>query len=401
MLKKILIIAGLLVLLVGLPLWSKHNRGSSAAEVDVTAASQSIIKSSILASGQLAYREQVQLRSEVIAQVTEVHVKEADGVRKGDLLISLNTETYDAQVEQAEARVRISQIAIERQKLLIENLERRYGNARELMRKQLVDEDSFATLGNELAVAKIDLQTQTESLSQARAALDQSRDLLSKTRILSPIDGIVIQVEVKAGETVIAGTTNIPGSTLMVVADPSEMLVEVRVDEADIAQVREGQQADIFAAAFPDTPLRGQVESIATTARAMAGQQSLAFLVKILLEEQDELEVRSGMSGRAEIYTETSDETLAVPIQAVRYDDSDEADATEGSSATFVFIFDDGIARRRDVMVGISSDSEQEILSGLEAGETVITGPFRVLRTLDDGDPVTRREQSDDSSRET
>lgn len=393
MIKKVLIAAGLLAVLVGAPLWSKYHRGGDADIVDLAPASRSVIKSSILASGSLAYREQVQLRSEVIAQVTQVHVKEADRVNRGNLLISLNTETYDAQVEQAQALVRIQEIAIDRQQLQIQNMERRHRNAQELVRERLVDEDSFANLSNELEIARVDLASQMESLSQARAALAQSQDLLSKTRILSPIDGLVIQVEVKAGETVIAGTTNIPGSTLMVVADPSEMLAEVQVDEADIAQVREGQEAAIFAAAFPDQPLHGKVESIATTARSAPGQQSLSFLVKILLEEQSELAVRSGMSGRAEIYTETSEETLAVPIQAVLYEE--EEAAQDGESDTYVLIFDDGLARRRDVSIGVSSDSEQEITAGLELGEQVISGPFRVLRHLKDGDPVEQRSSQD------
>ena len=145
------------------------------------------------------------------------------------------------------------------------------------MRKQLVDEDSFANLGRRAGSSPSGpALADRGSLSQARAALAQAADLLSKTRILSPIDGIVIQVEVKAGETVIAGTTNMPGSTLMVVADPSEMLAEVRVDEADIAQVREGQQADIFAAAFPDHAIaRAGGIHRHHRARQAPGQQSL------------------------------------------------------------------------------------------------------------------------------
>ena len=395
--KKFLIFAGIAVALVALVLLSRMNRGGDSEAVDLATVERSVIRSSILASGTLAFREQVQLRSEVIAQVTEVHVEESDRVRRGDLVISLNPENFAAQVEQADARVRIQQIAIERQRLAIENLERRYRNAQELVRKNLVDEDSFENLSNELEMARVDLRSQQEQLSQARAALAQSEDLLSKTRILSPIDGIVIQLDVKAGETVIAGTTNIPGSTLMVIADPSEMLVEVKVDEADIAQVREGQRADIYAAAYPDTPLGGTVESIAPTARQAQGQQSLSFLVKILLDEQDELAVRSGMSARAEIYTETSEETLSVPIQAVQYDDEAETADGDTEPATYVFLARDGKALRRDVETGMSSDSEQEIVSGVAEGDRVIVGPFRTLRDLQDGDPIEERSEGDEN----
>ncbi|MFC1701566.1 efflux RND transporter periplasmic adaptor subunit, partial [Pseudomonadota bacterium] len=233
-----------------------------------------------------------------------------------------------------------------------------------------------------------------ESLAQARAALDQSEELLSKTRILSPIDGVVIQLDLKVGETVIAGTTNIPGSTMMVIADPSVTLTEVQVDEADIAQVREGQSADIFTAAYPDTPLTGTIQSIASVARQTAGQASLSFLVKILVDEQDFMIIRPGMSVRADIYTQSSEETLAVPVQAVLYDEASAEDekVKDNKEKTYVFVLEDGKAVRKDVEVGISSDSDQEIIKGLEQGETVITGPFRVLRDLEDGDSVEEKE---------
>jgi len=392
--KKILIFAALAALLVAVPLISKLTRGTDAKQVEIQKVEFKLIKSSILASGTLAYREQVQLRSEVIGQVTELHVEEADQVKKGELVITLDPKNYQAQVDQAEARVRIQQIAIERQRLLIKTLADRFERQKKMFAKDLVDEDSYEALESELALAKVDLRSLQESLTQARAALDQAEDLLSKTRITSPIDGVVIQLDLKVGETVIAGTTNIPGSTMMVIADPSETLTEVQVDEADIAQVRVGQGADIFTAAYPDTPLSGTVQSIASVARQTQGQASLSFLVKILLDEQREMTIRPGMSVRADIYTQSSEETLAVPVQAVLFDEEiDEDDkARDKEEQTYVFVMEDGKAVRKDVDVGISSDSDQEITAGLEQGETIIFGPFRVLRDMNDGDTVEEKE---------
>lgn len=398
--KKILIFAGLAVVLVGLPLLSKFTGGSDAKQVEVQAVEYKLIKSSILASGTLAFREQVQLRSEVIGQVIEVHVEEADKVIKGDPVITLDPKTYQAQVDQAEARVRMAQIAIERQRLLIKNLTDRFERQKKMFAKNLVDEDSYEALESELSLAHVDQRSLEESLLQARAALDQSEDLLSKTRITSPIDGVVIQVDIKVGETVIAGTTNIPGSTMMVIADPSETLTEVQVDEADIAQVREGQNADIFTAAYPDTPLAGTIQSIATVARAKPGQQSLSFLVKILLDEQDTMSIRPGMSVRADIYTESSEETLAVPVQAVRYEEELDEEAKGKDEQAFVFVMEDGKAVRKDVETGISSDSDQEIRDGLKEGEIVVSGPFRVLRHLQDGEEIEEKEDDEDEDDE-
>ena len=395
MVRKLLIFGGLAAALLALVLWSKFQRGNDAETVQSASAERKLIRSSILASGTLAYREQVQLRSEVIAKVIDVHVAEADPVQKGDLLISLDPENFEAQLQQADAGVRLQEIAIDRQQLRVQNLARRTRNQRELLRNNLVDENTVENLVNELAVAKVDLVSLEESLAQARAARAQAADLLSKTQIVSPIDGIVIQVDVKVGETVIAGTTNIPGSTIMVVADTSEMLIEVRVDEADVAQVSAGQRADIFAAAFPDDALGGAVESIGTTARQTAGQQSLWFLVKILLDDPEVFAVRSGMSARADIYTQSAEETLAVPIQAVRYDEENRTDS--GTDQAYVLRLEDGKAVRQNVSLGLSSDSDQEITEGLSEGDRVITGPFRVLRQLRDGDAVQESDSKDES----
>jgi HlyD family secretion protein len=394
--KKFLIFAVIAALLVGLPLVSKLTDKSEAKQVEIQKAELKPIKSSILASGTLAFREQVQLRSEVIGQVTELHVEEADQVLKGDLVITLDPKTYQAQVEQAEARVRIQQIAIERQRLMIKTLAARFERQKTMFAKNLVDEDSYEALESELSLSKVDLRSLQESLTQASAALDQSEDLLSKTSIRSPIDGVVIQLDIKVGETVIAGTTNIPGSTMMVIADPSETLTEVQVDEADIAQVSEGQKADIFAAAYPDTPLTGTIQTIASVARKTQGQASLSFLVKILLDEQDKLAIRPGMSVRADIYTQTSEETLTVPVQAVLYDEDIDKEEEGEKEKSYVYIFRDGKAVRRDVEIGISSDSDQEITEGLNEGDIIIFGPYKVLRYLADGDEVEEAEEDEE-----
>jgi len=398
--KKILIFAGLGVLLVGLPLLSKCTAGTDAKQIEVQKVELKPIKSSILASGTLTFRQQVQLRSEVIGQVTELHVEEADEVMKGEPVITLEPKTYQAQVDQAEAQVRIQQIAIERQRLLISTLADRFERQKAMFARNLVDEDGYESLKSDLALARVDLRSVQESLAQGRAALDQSEELLSKTRIKSPIDGVVIQVDIKVGETVIAGTTNIPGSTMMVIADPSETLTEVQVDEADIAQVREGQSADVFTAAYPDTPLSGTIQSIASVARQTPGQASLSFLVKILMDKQDSMTIRPGMSVRADIYTETSDETLAIPVQAVLYDEDTDQDEKGAKEQTYVFVMQDGKAIRKDVEVGISSDSDQEITDGLEEGELVIIGPYRILRHLMDGEDVEEQEEDDDATEE-
>ena len=382
--KKLLIFAGLAALLIGIPLIAKITGAVNAKQVDVREVEAKLVRSSILASGALAFREQVLLRPEVVGQVIELHVEEADPVAKGDPVITLESRTHQAQVKQAQARVRIQQIAIERQRVLIETLGKRFERQQAMFARNLLDEDSYDSMQSDLALARVDLHSFQESLAQARAALDQAENLLSKTRITSPIDGVVIQIDVKVGETVVAGITNIPGSAMMVIADPSATLTEVQVDEADIGQVRQGQTADVYTAAYPYTPLAGTVQSVASVARQTAGEAGLSFLVKILLHEQNSILIRPGMSVRADIYTRSRENTLAVPVQAVLYDE----DTGGEDEQAYVFVMRDGKAVRRNVSVGIASDSDQEITDGLEAGERVIYGPYRVLRHLLDGEDV-------------
>ena len=414
--RKALVFVALGVALVAQPLVARYGRGDSAKAVEATPVAAKAIRSSVLASGVLAYHEQVQLRSEVIGKAARVPVEEGDEVSAGDVIVALDQDQFLAQRDQQRANVRMQELAIERQRVLLANLERQVERTRNLFQRGLVDANSQEAQENELALAKVDLGTRQQALTQARALLEQAEDNLAKTEIRSPLDGIVIQLDVKPGEAVIAGTTNIPGSTLAVIADTSQMLAELRVDETDIATVQVGQTAAIYPAAFPDAALAGRVESIATSAQRAEGQQNLSFEVRVVLDDQRN-RVRPGMSCRAELHTETSEDALAVPVQSVQYDEDaapareDEAQdpdapARDAEDTAYVFVIEDGTARRREVETGISSDSEIEILSGLKPGEPVVSGPFRVLRTLRDGDRVklqedTKRAGSDEDEADT
>lgn len=393
--RKLLVFLAIGTVLVLAVVFSRVGGSDSAKLVEITTVQTETVRSAVLASGQLIFRDQVQLSSELFGRVAHVWFEQGDEVKAGDVIVGLEPDQVQAQVDQQAANVRMQEIAIERQQLLVENLERRVDRTRELHSRQLVDSDSQETAENELLMARKDLLSRQEALSQARAALVQARDNFERSNIRSPIDGIIIQLDVKPGESVIAGTTNIQGSTIAMIADTSSMLARLQVDEADIASVALGQEADIFAAAFPDTPLAGVVERIATTARRAMGQQNLSFEVEVRLHDAEQVAVRSGMSARAEIFTESRDDTLALPIQAVQFDE----DADSGEQRTHVFVEDNGVARRRVVRTGLSSDSHIEILEGLELGERVVTGPFRVLRTLREGDRLSTT-GSDSEARE-
>src|SRR5690606_29728015 len=276
--RKFFIFGGIAIGLVLLVVMSRM-RGQEGPEVETVAVAPHTIESSILASGQIAYRNEVELRSEVIGQVVELPVEEGDRVSQGEIILRLDPETFKAEVEQAQATVRQQEIAVETQKLVIENLDRQWRRQKELYEQRLIDESTFENATNELAIARLNLSSQQQALSQAKAALAQADERLDKSVIRAPIDDIVTGVFVKTGETVISGTTNIAGSNLMTLSDPSGILTKVQVDEADIANVAREQHVSVFTAAYPDTALGGIVQSIATTARTAEGRQGLSFEV--------------------------------------------------------------------------------------------------------------------------
>ena len=401
--KKKLIIIGALIALVAIA-YFKQTGSSADVSVNIESAKIEEIKSSILASGTLIYKEQIELRSEVIGQVSEMLVEEGDRVIKDQVLMRLDPRTFNADVEQQQAYVRIQTIAIERQKQELKNITSKWQRNKNLFERKMIGQDAFELVENQYALAQIDLRSREEALTQAQATLDKAMDRLEKTVFRSPIDGIATSVDIKLGETAISGTTNIAGSNLITVADPSSILVEVLVDEADIANIAIDQSSDVFAVAYPDQALEGTVQSIATSAKRSSYRQGLSFTVKILLEATADIDIRPGMSCRAEIFTKIKQGTIAVPIEAVVFEDGDDESSdvdTEQesdsisvrvsdniSSTSHVFLLIDGKAVKRDVELGISNDRLQEITSGLAVDETVVIGPARALSKLKEGDSV-------------
>tara|TARA_B110001452_G_scaffold7284_1_gene6536 strand:- start:1490 stop:2722 length:1233 start_codon:yes stop_codon:yes gene_type:complete len=401
--KKKLIIIGALIALVAIA-YFKQTGSSADVSVNIEPAKIEEIKSSILASGTLIYKEQIELRSEVIGQVSEMLVEEGDRVIKNQVLMRLDPITFNADVEQQQAYVRIQTIAIERQKQELKNITSKWQRNKNLFERKMIGQDAFELIENQYALARIDLRSREEALTQAQATLDKAMDRLEKTVFRSPIDGIATSVDIKLGETAISGTTNIAGSNLITVADPSSILVEVLVDEADIANIELKQSSDVFAVAYPDQALKGTVQSIATSAKRSNYRQGLSFTVKILLEATADIDIRPGMSCRAEIFTKIKQDTIAIPIEAIVFEDEEDESSDLNSeqdsqgitigvagnidSSSHVFVFVDGKVVKRNVELGISNDRLQEITSGLAVDDKVVIGPARALSKLKEGDSV-------------
>ena len=380
--KKLLLIVLIAGTVIALPFINRAVFGTNSKEVNVSTLSQRIISPSILASGFLAHEEEVMLSSEVIGKVSELFVEEGDVVHTGDLVLRVDDKNFIAGLEQSEASVQINIIDIERQEVRIVNLERQFERSKSLYERDLIGEEEFEMVRNQLDLSRIDLLSSRARLTQAKAQLDQVNDQLSKTQIISPIEGVITSLDIKVGETAIASSTNIPGSSLMTIANPASIYTEVLVDEADVANIEVGQRAEIVAIAYPDQPMIGVVRFIANTAKIALGRQGLSFVVKIDITDPGDVVLRPGMSCRAEIFTRQDQEVVAVPIQAIIF----EEDRAELRSDYFIFINDNGIARKTKVEVGLSDDEYQELMSEIDEDIEIVIGPNQELRHLLEGD---------------
>jgi HlyD family secretion protein len=206
----------------------------------------------------------------------------------------------------------------------------------------------------------------------------------------------VTQLIIKVGETAVPSATSIAGSDLMTIADTSNLYAEVNVNETDVARVVKGQAAKIVPAAFPDKAWHGIVETVAVSPRQVQGQGK-TYPVKIRLDASDELQFHTGMSCRAEIETRASDSApvVAVPVQAVHYEDSEDRDKPAVAS---VFVVKDGRVSQKTVETDLADDAFIAITKGLEAGARIVTGPARELRFMHDGDRVRESAQTVESA---
>ena len=394
-----------LVGLLCIPVAIKLLRSEPARMVEVEKVAFHDIKSSILASGHLLYEEQVLLSPEVIGKVSTMFVKEGQQVTKGDLLMHLDDQSYRAEVAQQEAAVRQQRIAIEQQQLSLVNQENQFKRKIELHRVKMIADSAIDDARYTVDLAKIELRNSRSRLEQVEAILKQSNERLAKTNIRAPISGTITALNIKVGETAVASQVSIAGSSLMTIANTSTMMTEVNVDEADIAKVAVGQEVAIHTAAYPDIAIKGEVLTIPLSPKqAGMGQgqggtsQARNYNIKVKLSDTKKLSLRPGMTCRAEIFTASSGKSLALPLQAVlsNNDESIELASKKGDKKSkveiktenHVFLTKDGKAEKRIVTIGASDDSQQEILTGLVAGDAVITGPYKVLRHLKHGDKI-------------
>lgn len=379
------IVGGLVMLVVVASLVWRQFSSAGATPVDITDAAAQDVRPSILASGTLAFRTEVNLTAEVTARVASILVAEGDTVEKGQLLLRLDPETYNNVIAREEAGVRQNRISIDRQRAIVALRKQQFERSQTLAAANLIDKNRLDEDRNQYVLAEADLRSSEEALRRATAVLGDAREQRAKTEIRAPIAGRVVSLPIKVGEVAIPSTASLAGAQLMKIADISAILAEVKVDEADVARISLGQRADVFAAAWSDTALPSQVERVALT--PTVDGQGRSYKVTLAIDAPKDLPLRSGMSARAVIYLGDGVRRLAVPVEAVVTETPE-----KNVIKRYVWVDDDGVARKTPIVAGLSDDRWETIDSGIAVGTRVIVGPSQILRRLQEGQRVVKRE---------
>jgi len=443
--QKVTIGAGVVVVGAGIVLYSVNqaNKGLTTVQTAKVAKQDSLV-SLVTASGEIKPTTYTNVQAQGFGRITEILVKEGDRIKKGDRLLLQESIQANADVQAqsaalnssesgilaADASYKAAQADLLLQKANLEKAKLDYERGQGLYKDGLIPKQDFdqrktsydaAVAGVESSNAKVQqikaqLEQSRAQLNQTKAVLTRTRDVLNKTTYVSPINGIVSYLPVRLGEYVVPGIQNSNGSFLMTLSDMSTVTAEVKVDETDIVNVRMNQDADVTIDAVPGKVFHGKVTEIgsqavlrssglATTQSNTSTQEAKDFKVVITLEKPPD-NLRPGLSTTAKIRTAEKKNVVAIPIQALavrsRKDLEEAKKNSKGSNGSVtlaapppatpgdpkkdeiqgVFVVAGKKAVFRPVKTGISGVTDIEITEGLQAGDEIVIGSYKALRTL-------------------
>lgn len=400
------------------------------------------LSSVVSASGEIKPKTYVNIGANAFGKIVKLHVKEGDRVKKGQLLAQLEDVQSSADVSAtraslqaaetdylaSDAGLQTSLADLNRAQSDADHAQLDWERAQGLYKDALIAKQDYDTkkaawesAGAGLAQAKARVgqaKAQKDSadkhISQNRANLTRVSDVLQKTVYAAPFDGVITNLPVREGETVVIGIQNAPGSTLMTLADMSVITAEVKVDETDIVNVRMGQLAEVTIDAIPRKTFHGMVTEIgdnaivrstgvSTSQATSASEEAKDFKVVVTLTDPP-VDLRPGLSATAKITTATKNSVISIPIQAltVRTRADLAAKDTKGSVQAAapvesakqkeeiqgVFAIRNKKAEFLPVETGISGTTDIEVTRGVQEGDEIITGSYKVLRTLKPGTSV-------------
>ena len=444
--KKVLLISGGGLLLLILVAVGIHQSNKGLVTVQTGKAQRQDLASVVSASGEIKPKTYVNIGANAFGKITHLYVKEGDRVKKGQLLAQLENVQSSADVAAtkasleasrtdavaAEANENTAKADLNRAKADAEKSRLDWDRAQGLFKDALISraeyetrkatwqtsEAGLAQAEARLAQAKAQVDSAQGHVVQTDATLTRASDVLQKTVYAAPYAGVITNLPVREGETVVIGIQNAPGSTLMTLADMSIITAEVKVDETDIVNVKLGQPADVTIDAIPKKVFHAVVTEIgnnaivrstgvATSQSASASQEAKDFKVVVTLSDPPE-DLRPGLSTTAKITTATRGNVVTIPIQAltVRQQSDLEAAASEKGSVQAagpqkdaskdkkneeiqgVFVIRNKKAEFVPVQTGVAGTTDIEVLGGLKEGDEIVTGSYKVLRTMKPGTSV-------------
>ncbi len=423
---KIILAVAVVIIVVFLIVGKKKGwiGNDDTLEVTMAEVEEMSLEETVIASGKIQPEVEVKLSSEVSGEIIELPIEEGDEVKKGDLLIRINPDIYQAAVNRSRASLNSSKAAVASAKAQFTEAKNNYERNQKLFKQGVISQAEFDAIQRAYEVANLNIESAEFQLASARATYRETQDNLGRTTIYAPQDGTVSMLNSEVGERVV-GTAQMAGTEIARIANLENMEVLVEVNENDIIRVSHGDTAIIEVDAYLDRKFTGVVTEIANSARLTAGSgidQVTNFEVKVrilkssyegLLKEGEKSPFRPGMTATVEIKTRKKEGVLAVPIESVttRSDTSksaksykigrDDNDDKESREYEVVFLFVDGKAELRVVETGIQDDENIEIVSGLSKGQTVITGPYSLVsKKLVNGDRVKLEEKKDRDEKE-
>ena len=374
--------------------WIALHRGPVPIEVQAVTVGSEDLQAKVTANGKVQAQKKVDISATIAGQITHLAVKEGDRVRKGQFLLQIDPANPRAAARSNEAAMQALLRDVDSARASLEQARADHLRAEENHRARIISDADLQRARTALATTEAAVQAAERRVEQARATLEGAKDALSKTTVRAPMDGIVTAKRVEEGEVAVVGVLNQPGTVLLTISDMSVVETEMEVDETSIPTVKLGQEALVRIDAYPNQTFNGAVTEVGNSPIVKTGAQTEAikFKVKIQLKNPPP-DIKPGLSVQADILTGFRPQALVVPIQALVIRDIERKPGEAPRPGAprdeeGVYLVEDGKARFQPIKTGLLGELSVEVLSGLKGRETLVTGPFKVLRTLKPGDPV-------------
>jgi HlyD family secretion protein len=399
---------------------AKKKGENKAATVKIEGVEARDLVASVTASGQVRPRTKVDVSADITGKIIKLSVKEGDLVTKGQFLLQIDPQQYEAALQRSQAALASAKAQQAQASANFIQAKRNYDRSAEIKKSTptLLSDEQLEQLRTQVEVNQALSDAAKFSVDQSEAAVRDARFALSRTTILAPMSGRVTRLNVENGETAIQGTLNKDAATLLTISDLSILETKIKVDETDVSRIKLGDSAVVQIDAFPDTTFIGRVVRIANSSvkatTTTSTDQAVDYEVVVQLVNAPE-ETRPDFSATAKVITDVRQRVLSIPIIAltVREDSAlangDTAQSPNGRKAAGkqvgkrdvegVFVVNSGnTVSFRPVKVGIAGDRYFEVLGGLKAGDRIVAGTYQAIRELRDGATV-KEEVAADSTK--